>query len=281
MMTVDIDRVAAIVREVAEEEILPRWRNLAVGDVLEKSKPGDLVTIADRAAEAVLERRLRELLPGSTVVGEEAVFADPQVLARFSGLEPVWVLDPIDGTKAFTQGKSTFDVLVALVVAGVPVAGWIHAPAERDFYLGEQGSGVVRSRAGHDPVRLVAPERRSLGEVGAILNPRVLRERGGVADPELVVARLAGVTAPTCAGHNYARILRGESDVLINFSTHPWDHMPGLALATAGGWHGARHDGRRFDPLDARGGVLVAPGEAWWQELRALLIPSAARVGGR
>lgn len=277
MGTVDIEKVAAIIREVAEAEIMPRWKNLAHGDISEKSKPGDLVTVADRAAEAALERRLTELLAGSAVVGEETVFADPGVLARFSGDEPVWVLDPVDGTKAFTQGKPTFDVLVALVRGGTPVAGWIYAPAEADLYLGEVGGGVVRQRAGGDPVGLRVPARASLAELTGIAYVRGLRERGGLADPETALTRFKGTRPATCAGHNYASLLRGETDFLINFSTQPWDHMAGLALATAGGWHGARHDGRRFDPLDSKGGVLVAPGQHWWHEIRAALLPYASR----
>lgn len=276
MATVDIGKVAQIIRDVAEAEILPRWRNLGAGDIGEKSKPGDLVTVADRAAEVALERRLTDLLPGSTVIGEEAVFADPGRLDRFTGSEPVWVLDPIDGTKAFTQGKTTFDVLVALVRDGVPVAGWIYAPAERDLYLGEAGGGVVRERPGHATERLTPPQRRSFAEMRGIAFVRGLRERGGLADPEAVLAGFGGMTAATCAGHNYASVLRGDSDFLINFSTQPWDHMPGLALVAAGGWHGARHDGHRLDPLDQRGGILVAPGQEWWRKLRDLLIPAAA-----
>jgi 3'-phosphoadenosine 5'-phosphosulfate (PAPS) 3'-phosphatase len=72
----DIDQVAAIIRETAAEEVLPRFRELAAHDIHEKA-PGDLVTTADLAVERVLTRRLAELVPGSAVVGEEAVHHDP------------------------------------------------------------------------------------------------------------------------------------------------------------------------------------------------------------
>ena len=76
MTTVDLDRVARVLAEVADQEILPRWRNLASGDVREKTGPNDLVTVADEAAEKALAARLQDLLPGSVLVGEEAVEAD-------------------------------------------------------------------------------------------------------------------------------------------------------------------------------------------------------------
>lgn len=271
MTSVDIQKVADIIREVAATEILPRWRNLASGDISHKSKPGDLVTIADRAAEAQLEQRLGALLPGSVVIGEEAVFAAPDVLQRFGSGELIWVVDPIDGTRAFTEGRPTFDVMVALVQNGRGIAGWIYAPAEDDFYYGEVGSGVFRAQADQSPVDLRAPAHKGLGDLNGIVNPRVLRDRG-VADPERVLGLFKGHTAHTCAGHNYARILRGDSDFLINYSTLPWDHYPGLALAEAGGWHAARHDGRPFIPLDAKGGILVAPSRDLWSDLQSALL---------
>ena len=122
----DIEAVAAIICEVADQVIMPRWRNLAAHEIGTKTRPDDIVTIADREAEIELTRRLGDMLPGSRVVGEEAVAADARVLEIFRGPDPIWVIDPIDGTRKFTEGKPTFDVLVALVHKGKGVAGWIY-----------------------------------------------------------------------------------------------------------------------------------------------------------
>src|SRR5689334_12949265 len=100
------------IRAVVAEEVLPRWRKLSDGDVVEKNGPNDLVTIADRRAEERLTERLTALLPGSVVVGEEAVSADASVLQRLGGDAPVWVIDPIDGTAAFVRGEDGFATLV-------------------------------------------------------------------------------------------------------------------------------------------------------------------------
>jgi len=274
MATVDMLGIAQILREVAAEEILPRWRNLAADDVRTKSKAGDLVTVADHAAEAALTRRLAAALAGSRVVGEEAVAADADVLHVFRGPEPIWVIDPIDGTRNFTEGGTTFDVMVGLVVAGRPVAGWIFAPAENVLYLGEIGSGSERRDAGG--VHLVqAPSQIALDEFEGILGSGAFTSRGK-PDPASVRYRFRGYTRPTCAGHNYGRLLSGASQFLINFSTHPWDHMPGLAIATAAGFHAARHDRAPFDPLDRLGGILVAPDAESWDAIHDLLLVPAA-----
>ena len=105
MVSVDIERVAAIIRQAAADEALPRWRNLGNGDIREKAGPDDLVTVADRAVEIVLSRQLTDLLPGSKVVGEEGVHADPRGMALFQTDAPIWVIDPIDGTSAFATGS--------------------------------------------------------------------------------------------------------------------------------------------------------------------------------
>ena len=122
-----VARVAAVLGEVARAEILPRFGRLERDDIVEKA-PGDLVTVADRAAERELSRRLRELWPGSRVVGEEAVFLDPTVLGELEGTDPVWIVDPIDGTSNYAAGNTRFSVLVALAREGELLASWIYEP---------------------------------------------------------------------------------------------------------------------------------------------------------
>jgi fructose-1,6-bisphosphatase/inositol monophosphatase family enzyme len=262
--------VAKIIREVAAQEILPRWRNLTVGDVRMKSKTGDLVTVADHAAETALAERLGAAFPNSHVVGEEAVAADPHVLELFHRAEPVWVIDPIDGTRDFSHGGTIFDVMVGLVLGGRPVAGWIYAPAEDILYLGEVGSGAEMHAQG-SVTEIRAPSGAELLDFQGILGTGAFTNRG-YADPSRVRNRFRGYVRPTCAGHNYGRLLKGESQFLINFSTHPWDHLPGLAIAGAAGFHASRHDGAPFDPLDSKGGVLVAPNRDSWDRIHTLLL---------
>ena len=75
-MTIDavvLDDLISAVRQIAAEEILPRFRTLKVGEIAVKTRVDDLVTVADRAAEARLTEVAAKLLPDVVVVGEEAV----------------------------------------------------------------------------------------------------------------------------------------------------------------------------------------------------------------
>src|SRR3546814_20167021 len=85
MTTVDLERVAQVLADVAEQEVLPRWRNLAQGEVREKTGPNDLVTIADAAAERALAARLPALVPGSVLVGGGGVERDAGLLVGSGG----------------------------------------------------------------------------------------------------------------------------------------------------------------------------------------------------
>src|SRR5215475_5254326 len=100
----DLARVTSLIEETAGAEILPRFRKLAAGEIREKT-PGDFVTVADEAAEARLTPLLSALLPGSLVLGEEAAAADATLLDRLFDTQPVWVIDPVDGTSNFAEGR--------------------------------------------------------------------------------------------------------------------------------------------------------------------------------
>ena len=112
-----IEQVSDLLREVAAEAVMPRFRKLAESDVRVKS-PGEEVTIADEEAERLLNLRLPALLPGSRVIGEEAVSAQPELLQGL-GEGTVFVVDPVDGTANFVKGSPCFSMMVALLREGV------------------------------------------------------------------------------------------------------------------------------------------------------------------
>jgi fructose-1,6-bisphosphatase/inositol monophosphatase family enzyme len=116
-----IERVAQLMRRAAAQAILPRFRALRASEVEEKS-PGEHVTAADREAEALLTSGLMALLPGSAVLGEEAASAQPDTVQSLSGKADLWIVDPLDGTSNFVEGKPIFSVMVALMRRGETVA---------------------------------------------------------------------------------------------------------------------------------------------------------------
>ncbi len=139
----DLDRVARIIRETAAVEIMPRFCALEASDIREK-KPGDLVTVADVAAERRLLAALTNEAPNTAALGEESVAEDPARLDLLSGAAPVWVIDPIDGTSNFAKSVPRFAVIVAYVVGGVVEAGWIYHPPSDAMAMARKGDGAWR-----------------------------------------------------------------------------------------------------------------------------------------
>ncbi|GHE68344.1 inositol monophosphatase [Streptomyces longispororuber] len=227
----DVERV---IREAAAAEITPRFRQLADGDVVQKSGPHDLVTVADRLAEEHLTRELTALLPGSVVVGEEAVHADPAVYDAIAEGAPVWIVDPVDGTRQFVHGDPGFCTLVALALDGVVLASWTYAPALDTFAAAVRGRGATLNGT-----RL---ERAGAPGPGRPLTVATSHPDFTTDDQKRSLLGLYadGFAARPCgsAGLEYLAVARGELDAVAFTWELAWDHAAGLLLVEeAGGAH--------------------------------------------
>ncbi len=210
------DRVSALLHEVADRLILPRFGALRSGEIIEK-RPGDLVTIADREAEVELARLLRRAEPDVLVVGEEGVFSDASVLEALPTAEHAWVIDPIDGTRNFAKGSPDFAVMLAEVRGGRTVRGWIWQPLHNQLFVAEAGSGVSRNGE-----LLAPPVRTRTVPLGATYLP-VPGEDGATVK----VIRSWG----SC-GIDYPKLVIGELDFVSYRSMFPWDHLAGGLMVT-------------------------------------------------
>ncbi|MEV7671919.1 inositol monophosphatase family protein [Streptomyces sp. NPDC088752] len=223
--------VEEAVRKAAAAEIMPRFRQLAAHEIVEKNGPHDLVTVADRAAEAHLTASLTALLPGSVVVGEEAVHADPAVYDALDGDAPVWIVDPVDGTRQFVHGDPAFCTLVALARHGEVLASWTYAPALEQMAVAVRGRGATLNG---EPLRAGSPAPGEVLEVAS--------SHPDYTTPEQKRALLGldtdGVRPRPCgsAGLEYLAVARGALSGVAFSWEYAWDHAAGLLLvAEAGG----------------------------------------------
>lgn len=225
--------VEEAVRKAAAAEIMPRFRQLAEHEIDQKSGPHDLVTDADRLAERYLTGALGALLPGSVVVGEEAVHADPASYGAIRGDAPVWIIDPVDGTRQFVNGDTGFCTLVALARHGVLLASWTYAPAR------DQLATAVRGQGAHlDGVRL----RSGAPVPGRDLEIATSHPDYTTDDQKRGLLGLwtDGVAPRSCgsAGLEYLAVARGELDGVAFSWEAAWDHAAGILLVEeAGGAH--------------------------------------------
>ena len=256
--------VHALMRETAERAILPHYRSLAVHEIVTKSANDaitDVVTIADHEAEAILGEGLARLLPEASIVGEEAVEADPAVLGRL-GDALCWIVDPLDGTNNFAEGKPPFGILIALTEYGETIAGWIYDVLSGRLCLATRGGGAFV-----DGERITA---RSTGQ-----NPPVAANSLVYMSPNRRAAVQAGIAPhytlvdiPRCAAEQYPRLVLGQNDVAIFERTLPWDHAAGVLFVNAAGGKAARPDGTAYRVNDhARAGLIGASSPALWEDM--------------
>ncbi|MFE4494839.1 inositol monophosphatase family protein [Streptomyces niveus] len=227
----DLSVVEAALRDAAAAEIMPRYRQLAAHEIVEKSGPHDLVTSADRGAEEHLTASLTKLLPGSVVVGEEAVHADPAVIGALRGDAPVWIVDPVDGTRQFVRGEPGFCTLVALAQGGELLASWTYVPATDEMATAVRGRGAFLDGV---PLHCGTPAPGAVLEVAMshpdFTTPEEKRALLGVQNADDLAARPCG-----SAGLEYLDIARGALDAVAFSWELPWDHAAGLLLVEEAG----------------------------------------------
>ena len=233
-MSPDIDAVTNIVDEIAQIAILPRFRQLRLEDVEHKSTatdPGDIVTVVDRDVEARLTLALRALTPSAPVIGEEAVQARPELLNLRASDGPLWLVDPIDGTRNFVRGDDGFGVMLAWVVGGNARAAWILLPARRQIFVAEAGSGAfVNGVRATVPLQSTGPLPR-----GALL-VRYMPGSLGETVTQAMRGHFQAIGPSGCAAVEYTDILAGKTDFAVYYRLLPWDHAaPALILVEGGG----------------------------------------------
>ncbi|MFQ6551649.1 inositol monophosphatase family protein [Aestuariibius insulae] len=202
----------------------------------------DPVTIADRAAEDAMRAVLRERRPEDGVLGEER-----GAEAGSSGL--TWVLDPIDGTRAYLAGTPTWGVLIAVSNETGPIYGIIDQP-----YIGERfegGSGQAKMTGPHGARSLAVRAARPLGEAILFTTfPEV-----GTPQERAAFERVAAKVQLTRYGmdcYAYALLAAGQIDLVIEAGLNAYDIQAPIAVIEAAGGVVSSWDGG-----DAAGGGRV------------------------
>lgn len=202
------------------------------------------MTEADRGIEELLRDRLTERFPAHRVTGEEAGTSGPE--GRYE-----WLLDPIDGTRAFVTGSPLWGILVGLLDDGVPVAGWVNQPYIGETFVGFDGFAELRR--GGTTRRLRTKPAASLDE--AVLystTPAMFddpeRDRVKRLNERVRLVRYGG----DC--YSYCQLAMGHVDLVVESSLQPYDIAAIIPLIESAGGVVTAVDGGS----PAAGGFVVA-----------------------
>lgn len=239
--------VAHALADAARAATLPHFRSGLSADSKEAGH-FDPVTIADRECEQAMRRLLADRRPADGILGEE--FAATQGSSGW-----VWVLDPIDGTRAFLSGAPTWGVLIAVGDASGPRFGIIDQPFIGERFEGGFGRATTSGPLGRRDLRCRAP--RPLSE--AILYS-TFPEVGTPAEGEAFrrVARSVRLTRYGTDCYGYALVAAGQIDLVIEAGLHPYDVQAPMAVIEAAGGIFTDWQGRR----NPEGGQVIAAANA-------------------
>ena len=186
------------------------------------------VTIADQQVETALSNVIAKVFPDDAIQGEEFGAAGNDESARFC-----WVIDPIDGTKAFISGKPIFGTLIGVADRGVPCAGMIDIPILKQTYIGHLKDQNQRFCQMNGVMVCTSNCRELRSARIATTSPLALSE-SGVAGFSQLAAR-AAVTTYGGDCYNYALLAAGHIDLVMEDSLAPHDILAVVAVMQAAG----------------------------------------------
>lgn len=182
---------------------------------------GTPVTVADRAAEAILRRQIQTRFPRDGILGEEFGEENP-------GAQRRWILDPIDGTRSFVCGVPLYSVLVGLEVADESVLGVIHFPALEETVAAALGQGC----------HLNGVRRRVSGVTRLTEAVALTSDPGWVAESDVAegwdrLVRTVDFARSWGDGYGHAMVATGRAEIMLDpKDLQAWDAAPLLPILT-------------------------------------------------
>lgn len=246
LVETNLDEITALVRTASRRSLDWYRKPMVVDNKLDAGF--DPVTAADRAVEDEIRAGLETLFPTHAVYGEER---------GQTGSGPIrWVIDPIDGTRAFITGQPMWGTLVGLQVDGRPIAGWMHQPVLDETHVATPAGGHLQREG--EISSLAASTTTDPADAVLLCTHPDMFEPG----PELAgFTRLDQVTRLTrysgdCV--NYGLLAVGLADLVVENGLAPYDIIPLIPIIEASGAVITNLDGQ--PPLD--GGFVVAAATA-------------------
>ena len=244
----DLADVAGVIEPAIAEagQLALTWfRTTMVADDKGGMLGWDPVTEADRGVEALLRERIGARWPEHQVVGEEQGTIGEDGRVR-------WIIDPIDGTKAFVTGVPAWGVLIGLVIDDVAVGGWAHQPYLDETYAAIGGDGTFTHAGTRAPLRA-----SGVTDLASATMYTTHPSMFVLPEDWPRFERLAGAVRMQRYGGDcmsYCLLATGHIDLVVESHLQPYDIVPLIAIIEAAG--GVITDGEGRSPL--AGGFVVA-----------------------
>jgi myo-inositol-1(or 4)-monophosphatase len=207
---------------------------------IEYKGDADLVTAADRAAEALIRQRITEQFPGHDVLGEEQGLND-------QGSDYRWYVDPLDGTTNFAHGYPVFCVSMALDhrsgAVGTRVAGVVYDPTRDELFSAQQGGGA---QLNGQPIHVSKASQLKECLLATGFPSRKRHQNPNIHFYHQITLHTHGVRRPGSAALDLCNVASGRFDGFWEFNLNPWDTAAGVLIVEEAGGKVSRFDGSEF-----------------------------------
>ncbi len=267
-----VEYIMYLLINVNKDIILPYHKNLKSEDISTKTSNDDLVSIADKKSEDIITKQLKGFLDVNDILGEESAFLDKQY-DKYLDKSILWVVDPIDGTKNYINGKENFCSMISLVSNKLPIATFIYYPLKNIFVYAFKNYGAfildtnnkISTRLSIKSSNLL----KIIGSGGTKGIPEIYRQSilGNLkTNTERLFVGSAGIETIMLANNEIQFIFHGR--------VTPWDHSPmDLITKEAGGSIYMATNKGEFN-IKSKGSILAASNIEIWNNIRDLIIPS-------
>ena len=266
-----IDYISELLVEVNKSIILKYYKNLSSKHIDTKSSDDDFVSIADKESEIYIVKNLLGFLNINQYIGEETSYSNKDDHKTFKTNGLYWVIDPIDGTKNYINGKNEFCSMISLVFNSIPIASFVYCPLKDLLVYAFKGFGTYSLKIKTKKIDQLRIQQNSFTNIVGSGGTK------GIQEPlrQKVLQNLRKYTNRLfigSAGIEAIMLASNETQFVFHGRVTPWDHSPlDLIIKESGGCVYMLNDKTEFN-IFSEGPILAASNDQIWENIRSLAL---------
>ena len=266
-----INYISDLLVEVNELIILKYYKNLSSKHINTKSSDDDYVSIADKESEIYIVKNLIGFLNINQYIGEETSYTNKDDYKSLEKNALYWVIDPIDGTKNYINGKNEFCSMISLVFNSIPIASFVYYPLKNLLVYAFKGFGAYSLEIKTKKIIQLRIQQNSFDNIVGSGGTK------GIQEPlrQKVLQNLRKYTNRLfigSAGIEAIMLASNETQFVFHGRVTPWDHSPlDLIIKESGGCVYMLNDKAEFN-IFSRGPILAASNDQIWENIRSLAL---------
>jgi fructose-1,6-bisphosphatase/inositol monophosphatase family enzyme len=266
-----INYISDLLVKVNELIILKYYKNLSSKHINTKSSDDDYVSIADKESEIYIVKNLIGFLNINQYIGEETSYTNKDDYKSLEKNALYWVIDPIDGTKNYINGKNEFCSMISLVFNSIPIASFVYYPLKNLLVYAFKGFGAYSLEIKTKKIIQLRIQQNSFDNIVGSGGTK------GIEEPlrQKVLQNLRKYTNRLfigSAGIEAIMLASNETQFVFHGRVTPWDHSPlDLIIKESGGCVYMLNDKAEFN-IFSRGPILAASNDQIWENIRSLAL---------